>query len=294
MKAQERIIYAKAFRVDAILKYLALLLVILTGFTGPGIQASDVMLPLVYDGNIDFSDWLMSEKLDGVRGYWDGRRLLSKSGKPFDPPAAFTRNFPDFPVEGELWGGRSTFEKTIGIVKQQGPHDGWLELQFAIFDAPKAPGGFETRLNQAAQWFDEHPSQYAFIIEHRPVVSQEHLDRTLHRIEALGGEGIILRRRGSPYTPGRSRDILKVKRYDDMEAVVIAHLPGKGRNAGRMGALLVVLPDRNIKFKIGTGFSDAVREDPPPIGSLVTFKYYGFYASGMPRFPSFLRIRENF
>ena len=109
------------------------------------------------------------------------------------------------------------------------------------------------------------------------MVSQEHLDSELHRIEALGGEGIILRRRGAPYTP-----------------VVIAHLPGKGRNAGRMGALLVVLPDRNIKFKIGTGFSDAVREDPPPIGSLVTFKYYGFYASGMPRFPSFLRIRENF
>jgi len=287
-------IYEKAFRDDTILKYMAFLILILTGFAGPHTQASEVMLPLVYDGNIDFSDWLMSEKLDGVRGYWDGRHLFSKSGKPFDPPPAFTRNFPEFAIEGELWGGRNTFEKTIGVVKQQGPHDGWLELQFAIFDAPKVPGGFETRLSQAAQWFDEHPSEYAFIIEHRPVVSQKHLDSELHRIEKLGGEGIVLRRRGSPYTPGRSRDILKVKRYDDMEAVVVAHLPGKGRNAGRMGALLVALPDRNMEFKIGTGFSDAVRENPPPIGSLVTFKYYGFYASGIPRFPCFLRIRENF
>ncbi len=288
------IIEEKACQDCTILKFMVFLIVILTGFTGSRIQASDVMLPLVYEGDIDFPDWLMSEKLDGVRGYWDGRRLLSKSGEPFDPPPAFTRNFPDFPVEGELWGGRNTFEKTIGVVKQQGPHDGWLGLQFAIFDVPKAPGGFETRLSQAAKWFDEHPSEYAFVIEHRPVVSQKHLDGELHRIEKLGGEGIILRRRGSPYTPGRSRDILKVKGYDDMEAVVIAQLPGKGRNAGRMGSLRVALPDRNIEFKIGTGFSDAVREDPPPIGSLITFRYYGFYASGIPRFPSFLRIRENF
>ena len=230
------IINEKAFRDGTILKWVVLLMVILSGFAGSCIQASDVMLPLVYEGDIDFSDWLMSEKLDGVRGYWDGRRLLSKSGKPFDPPAAFTCNFPDFPVEGELWGGRNTFEKTIGIVKQQGPHDGWLELQFAIFDAPKVPGGFETRLGQAAKWFDEHPSEYAFVIEHRPVVSQKHLDSALQRIEKLGGEGIILRKRGSFYSPGRSRDILKVKSYDDTEAVVIAQLPGKGRNAGRMGA----------------------------------------------------------
>jgi len=294
MKAQEMIIYAKAFRNGTLLKYMVLLIVILTGVAGSHIQASDVMLPLVYDGNIDFSDWLMSEKLDGVRGYWDGRRLLSKSGKPFDPSPAFTRNFPCFPVEGELWGGRNTFEKTISIIKQQGPHDGWLELQFAIFDVPKASGGFETRLSQAAKWFDEHPSKYAFVIEHRPVVSRKHLDSALRRIETLGGEGIILRKRGSPYSPGRSRDILKVKSYDDTEAVVIGQLPGKGRNAGRMGALLVALPYKNIEFKIGTGFSDAIREDPPPIGSLITFKYYGFYASGIPRFPCFLRIRENF
>lgn len=288
------IIYEKALRNDAILKYMALLIIILPVLTGPHLQASDVMLPLVYDGNIDFADWLMSEKLDGVRGYWDGCRLSSKAGKPFHPPQAFTRNFPDFPVEGELWGGRNTFEKTISIVKRQEPHDGWLELQFAIFDVPRAPGGFERRLNQAAKWIDEHPSEYAFVIEHRPVVSQQHLDSELHRIETLGGEGIILRKRGSPYTPGRSRDILKVKSYDDMEAVVIGQLPGKGRNAGRLGALLVALPDRNIKLKIGTGFSDAVREDPPPVGSRITFKYYGFYASGIPRFPCFLRIRENF
>jgi len=270
---------------------VALMVVFLLGLTGPGVQGGEVMLPLVYEGDLDLSNWLMSEKLDGVRGYWDGCRLLSKNGTPFEPPPAFTRNFPDFAIEGEIWGGRKTFEKTIGIVKQEGPHEGWLELHFAIFDVPKAPGGFEARLSQAAEWFAEHPSKFAFVIEHRPAVSPKHLDHELKRIEKLGGEGIILRRCGSPYTPGRSRDILKVKSYDDMEAVVIAHLPGKGRNAGRLGSLLVTLPERKLQFKIGTGFSDAERQNPPPIGSLVTFKYYGFYASGIPRFPCFLRVR---
>ena len=269
------------------------LFLIFPGADGSGARALEVMRPRVYDGGVDLSNWLMSEKLDGVRGYWDGRRLLSKNGNPFEPHPAFTRNFPDFPIEGEIWGGRSTFEKTIGIVKQQGPHDGWLELQFAVFDVPEAPGGFEARLRQAADWFGEHPSEFAFVIEHYPVASQEHLDSELQRIEKLGGEGIILRRRGSFYTPGRSRDILKVKSYDDMEAVVVAHLRGKGRNAGRLGSLLVALPEHNLQFKIGSGFSDADRENPPPIGSLVTFKHYGFYASGIPRFPSFLRIRNE-
>ena len=251
------------------------------------------MLPLVYEEGIDVSGWLMSEKLDGVRGYWDGKRMLSRNGRSFYPPEAFTRNFPDFAVEGEIWGGRNTFEKTIGIVKKQEAHDGWLELKFAIFDVPGATGGFEERLNTASEWFAEHPSEYAVVIAHHPVENRGCLDEELKKIEALGGEGIILRRPGSPYINGRSRDILKVKTFSDMEAVVVAHLPGKGKNKGKMGSLLVELPGSRTRFKIGTGFSDNARVNPPPVGSLITFKHYGFHASGIPKFPSFLRIRED-
>ena len=265
---------------------------ILIAFALPDAHALDIMLPQVYEQGIDVSGWLMSEKLDGVRGYWDGRQLLSKNGTPFHPPPAFVRNFPDFAIEGELWGGRNTFEKTVGIVKRQEAHDGWLELKFAVFDVPDAAGGFEDRLKVAKEWFAKHPSDRAFVIEHVPVESSRHLQRELKRIEGLGGEGIILRRPGSPYTTGRSADILKVKSYFDMEAVVIGHIPGQGRNEGRMGSLLVELPGSHKRFKIGTGFSDELREHPPPVGSLITFKYYGFYESGIPKFPSFMRIRE--
>lgn len=255
-------------------------------------DALDLMLPEVYGENVDYSNWMMSEKLDGIRGYWDGDRLISKKGTPLNPPAAFIKNFPDFAVEGEIWGGRRSFEKTVSIVMKDEAHNGWLELRFAIFDVPEAGGGFEERLRVAREWFEGHPSEYAFVIEHNPVKSRDHLKRELQRIEKLGGEGLILRRPGSLYAKGRSADILKVKSYYDMEAVVIKHIEGNGRNRGRMGSLLVELPDKR-RFRIGAGFSDEEREHPPPAGSVITFKYYGFYKSGIPKFASYLRIRKD-
>jgi DNA ligase 1 len=272
-------------------KIIPSLLLVIT-LAWPGAHAFEIMLPLVHERGMDISGWLMSEKLDGIRGYWDGRQLYSKNGTPFLPPPSFTENFPDFALEGEIWGGRGTFEKALAIVLKKEAHDGWLELKFAIFDVPAASGGFEDRLQAAAAWFAENPAAHAFIIDHQPVVSDEHLQEELKRIEALGGEGLMLRKPGSPYAAGRNSNVLKVKSHSDMEAVVIAHLPGQGRNAGRMGSLLVELPDQT-RFKIGTGFSDELRENPPPVGSLVTFKHFGFYQSGLPRFPSFLRTRYD-
>ncbi|OGR06221.1 MAG: DNA ligase [Deltaproteobacteria bacterium RIFOXYD12_FULL_50_9] len=234
----------------------------------------------------------MSEKLDGIRGYWDGKQLFSKAGNAFHPPPAFTESFPDFAVEGEIWGGRRTFEKTRGIVKKKTPDEGWLELKFAIFDVPGAVGGFEERLKVAKAWFEKHPSRYAFVIEHSPVQDENRLKSELKRIEGLGGEGLILRRSGSPYTVGRSADIVKVKSYNDSEAVVIARIAGKGKNSGRLGSLLVELPETLVRFRIGTGFSDYIRANPPPVGAVITFKYYGLSEFGIPKFPSFLRVRE--
>ncbi len=256
------------------------------------VPAAELMLPQVYSDQVDVSGWLMSEKLDGVRGYWNGRQLLSKNGKVFSPPAAFVRNLPPFPVEGELWGGRSTFEQTASIVMQKQPHDGWLQLKFAIFDVPQAPGGFTARLAKASDWFAAHPSTYAFVIPQLPVLDQTQLQEELQRIGKLDGEGLVVRRPDAFYTAGRSPEILKVKNYQDAEATVVAHLPGKERNKGRLGSLLVALAD-GTQFKIGSGFTDAERESPPPIGAVVTFKFYGKYQSGIPKFPSHMRIKRD-
>lgn len=254
--------------------------------------AAGLMLPKVYSEQVDICGWLVSEKLDGIRGYWDGQQLFSKNGHSLNPPHEFTAGLPDFPVEGELWGGRGTFEQTAGIVKRKQPHEGWLQLKFAIFDVPDAPGGFTQRIEIVRKWFAAHPSRYAFVIPQIPLRDRDHLQQELQRIEQLGGEGLIVRKPDALYTSGRSMEILKVKSYRDAEAIVVAHLPGKGRNIGRLGALLVKLDD-GTQFRIGTGFSDAERKNPPTIGEVITFKFYGKYQSGIPKFPVFLRIRQD-
>ncbi len=255
-------------------------------------RAGELMLPELYTGQVEVSGWLMSEKLDGVRGYWDGKRLLSKNGKVFFPPTEFVRGLPPFPVEGELWSGRGSFEQTVAIVTRETPHNGWLHLKLAIFDVPDASGGFTQRIGKARDWLAAHPSAYAFVIPQIKVRDREDLLQHLVLIEKLGGEGLIVRRPDADYTAGRSMEILKVKNYQDAEARVVRHLPGEGRNKGRLGSLLVEQDD-GIRFKIGGGFSDAERESPPPVGAVVTFKFYGKYQSGIPKFPSFLRIRQD-
>lgn len=278
-----------------ITKFISLSIAVLCTFPLP-VNALDIMLPRVYRDNIPIVDWLMSEKLDGVRGYWDGKQLFSKNGLLFYPPAAFIQDLPPFPLEGELWGGRETFEQTVSTVKKQQGHDGWLHLQFAIFDVPEEPGSFSSRIQKAERWFTAHPTQYAFVIPQMKITNPDQLQEELQRIEKLGGEGLIVRNPDARYHSGRSNDILKVKNYFDMEATVIGHLPGKGKHEGRLGSLLVEIPGKDrkkIHFKIGTGFSDLTRQHPPPVGSIITFKYYGFYASGIPKFPSFMRIRSD-
>lgn len=254
--------------------------------------ARQPMLPMVDDGQTPVAGWWMSEKLDGVRGYWDGHHLWSKHGKQLFPPKEFTAGWPPFPLEGELWGGRGRFEQTVAIVARKQPHPAWRKLQFGIFDVPAAPGSFRQRLPRAEQWFAEHPSAYAFVIPQQPVRDREQLQRELRRIEGLGGEGLIVRDPAAAYRAGRSPLELKVKRFRDAEAVVVGHLPGKGRLVGMLGALLVELPD-GTRFRIGTGFSDNQRRHPPPLGATITFKFQGYFASGVPRFPSFIRIRSD-
>jgi DNA ligase-1 len=44
---------------------------------------------------------------------------------------------------------------------------------------------------------------------------------------------------------------------------------------------------------LGTGFTDAQRAAPPAIGTWVTYRYRGTTDKGVPRFASFLRVRED-
>ncbi len=252
---------------------------------------ADVMLAGKWKSDIDVSGWWLSEKLDGVRGCWNGTEMKTRSGNSIRIPESFLRMFPPFPLDGELWMGRGSFPEVSGIVRKKNAADEWKKVKFYIFDVPIEGVPFEDRIKKAETWFAVHKSEFAIVLEQTKCRGREHLMTELVSIEKNNGEGIMLRRPGSFFSKGRSNDILKVKSFHDAEAVVVAHITGKGRNRNRMGSIRVALPN-GTQFLIGSGFSDAQRENPPPVGSVVTFKYKEYTAAGIPRFASFLRVRK--
>jgi DNA ligase-1 len=177
-------------------------------------------------------------------------------------------------------------------VRRQDKTDLWKEVAFVAFDAPAATGPFEDRLALVRDHVDRHQPPYLQSLAHASCEGVDHLRAELARIEALGGEGLMLRQPGSGYEVGRSTTLLKVKSFLDSEAKVLEHLPGAGRHKGRLGALLVELAD-GTKFSVGTGFSDAERGAPPVVGSLITFRYQELSDGGVPRFPSYVGVRGD-
>lgn len=245
-----------------------------------------------YTGNQDVAGWLMSEKLDGIRGYWTGKQLLTRQGRVIHAPAWFTENFPPFELDGELWRRRNDFSFVQQTVLDTIPSTQWREITYNIFEVPGADGDFSTRLDKAGQWFGTHPATHVRIIEQIECQGADHLNAFLEDIQSMGGEGVVVKDPTLPFQTGRSAHVLKVKNFSDMEGTVIAHNPGKGKFEGMLGSLTLRL-ENGIQFKLGTGFTLAQRKSPPPIGSSVTFKYHGFTRNGVPRFASFMRVRRD-
>lgn len=257
---------------------------------GGGEEGPPLLLAERWDNATDLSDWWMSEKLDGVRAYWDGKQFLSRQGNLFHAPAWFTAGLPEAPLDGELWIDRKKFQRTVSIVRRQDKSDLWKELRFLVFDAPQAGGGFEDRLRFLKDALAREAPKFAQQHAHERCRSLDALRAELSRIEALGGEGLMLREPGSKYAVGRSTTLLKVKTFHDAEALVVGHQAGAGRHAGRLGALLARLPD-GTDFAIGTGFTDKQRSNPPAVGATVTFRYQELSDGGVPRFPSYVGVR---
>jgi DNA ligase-1 len=254
-------------------------------------QAPALLLAESWDGVTDPVGWFLSEKLDGVRAYWDGRQFLSRQGNLFHAPDWFLAGLPKVPLDGELWLGRKQFQRAVSIARRQDKSDLWRELTYVVFDAPAVEEGFEARLAFVGDCLRQHRPPHARAHEHEVCRGLDHLRQELARLESLGGEGLMLRRAGSRYEGGRSATLLKVKSFRDAEARVVGHQGGAGRHKGRLGALLVELED-GTTFAVGTGFSDAEREAPPPVGSLITFRYQELSEAGVPRFPSYVGVRE--
>lgn len=260
--------------------------------------ANEILLLSKFDkqdfNSKDFNAYLMSEKLDGVCGIWDGKYLKTRQNYKIKTPDFFTKNFPPFAIDGELWIARNKFDEISALIRSGDSNlTLWKEVTYNIFDVPNACEEFQistctlkNRLAVLEEYLQKYPSAYIKIIPQIPVENQNNLNQFYESIIKNQGEGIVIRKNLSPYEKGRSKNAMKLKPYDDAECELVGFRKGKGKFENQVGALLCKMPNGQI-IKIGSGLKDEDRKNPPKIGSIVTYKFNGLTKNSLPRFPVF-------
>lgn len=253
----------------------------------------ELVLAKVYSADIEVEQYWVSEKLDGVRAYWDGKQLITRGGNVLAAPAWFIADFPPQALDGELWLARNKFAETLSIVSKHQPIDSeWQNIRYYVFELPDAAGTFTARVRAMQALVAQQNSPYLKKVPQFRLANQEALFTKLQALEQQGAEGLMLHHQDSLYHTGRSQALLKLKSYQDNEATVIGYRPGKGKYQGMVGALIVRTADGR-EFAIGSGLTDLLRQNPPAKGTVVTFRYNGYTNNGIPRFARFLRVRED-
>lgn len=259
-------------------------------------QARSLMLASSWRTGLPVGEHWVSEKYDGIRAFWDGRQLWTRGGHAIAVPAWFTEGWPAQPLDGELWAGRGRFEETVSTARQgQATEAAWKRLRYMVFDLPDHEGVFSERYLALLRLFERSALPWLQPIAQERFDSEADVQARLQQVVAQGGEGLVLHHGQSRYQGQRSAGLIKLKPMDDGEARVLAHLPGQGKHAGKLGALLVEIeePPQGRRFKLGSGLNDRQRLNPPPVGTVVTFRHRGFTADGLPRHATFWRVRPE-
>lgn len=245
--------------------------------------------------------WWMSEKLDGVRAYWTGERLISRSNIDWKPPQWFIDKLPKgFALDGELWRERDGFEELSGMCRRA-DHAAWSTINYFVFDAPDLELPFEERIRAAlkrvpdGEMAPDDALQGRFggriaMLPQKRCMGKEHLLQYLDEIEKVCGEGVMLRRPHSPYERKRSKYSLKLKSTYDAEALVVGYTAGKGRHVGEMGSLGLLMECGTI-FTCGSGLTNEMRREwLPQRGTVVRYRFSELTADHVPRFPVYMGI----
>ncbi len=271
---------------------LLISLLLIGGFPLSAASKPELLLAEVYHEQIDVQQYWVSEKLDGVRAFWNGEQLISRGGHVIAAPAWFVADFPKQKLDGELWLGRNKFADTLSIVSKHQPIESeWQQIRYYLFELPDAAGTFTERIKAMQRLSLQQNSPYLRVVPQFRLADKAQLMAKLNELESKGAEGLMLHQQDALYKTGRSSDLLKLKTYQDTEAEVIGYRPGRGKYQGMVGALIVKTPEGKT-FAIGSGLTDALRQSPPEIGTAITYRYNGLTKHGLPRFARFLRVRE--
>ncbi|MGO2354995.1 MAG: DNA ligase [Marinomonas foliarum] len=255
----------------------------------------DVQLAKVYSDDTQIQDYLVSEKYDGIRGIWTGSELLTRQGNVINAPLWFTEKLPPVWLDGELWSKRNDFAYIMSTVSKQVPIDSeWRNIYYMVFDAPDKARlfTFYERYQRYTAIVTDLNLPHVLPVEQFSVNTTDELNKLLSSYTDKGAEGLMLQRKLARFESGRTDNLLKLKPHMDAEAEVVEILKGSGKYQDVMGSLVVKMPS-GLRFKIGTGFTDAERENPPKVGEIITYKYHGFTERGVPRFASYMRIRDT-
>ncbi|ORY86746.1 hypothetical protein BCR35DRAFT_289768 [Leucosporidium creatinivorum] len=270
---------------------------------GGGVQSGFTPLLLAQSfelgGKKDPEGMWVSEKLDGVRAYWDGiDTVWSRRGKPFSPPKFFLDQLPrDVSLDGELYLGRDRFDETSGIVRTTNSNDAsdykWKQMKFMVFDIPSSGNQpFEARLQQLNTLFPADKPGPVQVVKHELCKGIEDLNEKLTAVQKVDGEGLMLRVPKSEYVGKRDKSLLKVKTFYDAEAKVVGYEPGKVKYEQVVGSLICEM-ESGQQFSVGSGLSDARRADPPQLGAIISYRFQELTKANIPRFPTFVGERAD-
>lgn len=242
----------------------------------------------------DIHNYLVSEKLDGVRGFWDGNHMWSRQGIRILLPQRIKDKLPATPLDGELWAGRGGFSKVSGLINRDNPHHpDWENIQYGVFDTtmPNTPFGFRhVQLYGMLPYYS--PEEPVFLLQQLHYSNHRDLQNHFDNIIEQGGEGLMLHQFENLYLGERTNNLLKFKQENELTATVLGYKPGEGKYLGKVGSLKVK-SENGREFYVGSGLTDALREAPPNIDSRVCVQHTGFTEHGLPRFPRFVAKTES-
>jgi len=250
-----------------------------------------VQLAMKYHQAINVKDYFVSEKYDGIRAIWNGKVLKTRAGNKIYAPDWFTAKLPDIWLDGELWSARGEFEFISSTIRKKQADLNWYKIKYMVFDAPDKNKPFHLRYQNYKQQIQSLALKHIVAVTQFEISNNEGLNQILDNYVSKGAEGLILHYKNAIFRSGRSNNVIKLKPFMDAEATVIAHLPGKGKYQGMLGSLLVKT-NLGVEFRIGSGFTDSERANPPNIGDVITFSYHGVTKNQVPKFASYMRVRK--
>jgi DNA ligase-1 len=284
--------------------------------------------------------------------------LWTRYFKTIQAPSWFLDALPPFCLDGELWLGRGRFQELSSIVKKLEPGPEWEQVRYKIFDLPmpsqlmkdgqirealweKEMAGcydwYVSRLGDRSQPYTRDFESVIRVLEkelrhnevatlHEQVIlpyntadANEAINARLEEVTNAGGEGLVLRKASSLWHPERSYNLLKVKKLQDAEGIVVGYTAGEktqkgSKLLGLMGSACLRM-DSGKEFDL-SGFTDEERimhdahgnraddylssipgQRVPenignkkfPRGSRVTYRYRELTVDGKPKEARYLR-----